>query len=195
MDHLLQEELQLAKANHQQTVCLMFAPYQCNMPVRIWLQNASQTSRLSSHYSTLLAQREAVIEELATQETDLKHALQEKAIKESQLKEDKTLLLTANKVLQDRLDTTLRSESTSGLSSTAEGGGTSGGTSEEDGMEDPAPLHPSEDVGREEEGEGLGTEQSIGEGVASPDSNLQLNMMQELSDDEHKEIKYFPPNR
>ena len=154
------------------------------------MQNASQTSRLSSHYSSLLAQREAVIEELATQETDLKHALQEKALKECQLKQDKTLLLTANRALQERLGTTLRSDSGSGLSSSAEGGELSEGEGE--GRVEP-------DVGRGE-GEGLRTEKEA-EGawqgvVTSPNASLRLNIMQEMSEDELKqEVKYFPPKK
>ena len=60
------------------------------------LQSATQTSRLSSHYSSLLAEREAVIEELATHETDLKLALEQKTFTESQLKQEKSVLLTVS---------------------------------------------------------------------------------------------------
>ena len=60
------------------------------------MQSASHTSRLSSHYSSLLAEREAVIEELATQETDLKLALQRKTLTESQLQQEKSDLLTVS---------------------------------------------------------------------------------------------------
>ena len=153
------------------------------------MQNANQTSRLSNHYSSLLAQREAVIEELATQETDLKYALQEKALKESQLKQDKTFLLTANKALQERLDTTLRSDSGSGLSSGAEGG--------EEGEESGGEGRVEPNVGRREEGgrteeEAKGAWQGV---VTSPDASLRLSIMQEMSEDEHKEVRYFPPKK
>ena len=60
------------------------------------LQNASRTSKLSSHYSSLLKEREAVIEELATHEENLKRALQQKAKNESELKQEKNLLLTVS---------------------------------------------------------------------------------------------------
>lgn len=68
------------------------------MLTEVWskLQSESRTSRLSSHYTSLLAEREAVIEELATNEMDLKRALEEKAINESELKQEKNLLLTVN---------------------------------------------------------------------------------------------------
>ena len=59
-------------------------------------QNASRSSRLSSHYSSLLAEREAVIEEMATHEMDLKRALEQKMQQESELKQEKTILLTVS---------------------------------------------------------------------------------------------------
>lgn len=44
----------------------------------------------------MLAEREAVIEELATHELDLKRALQEKAHHESELRQQKHMLMTVS---------------------------------------------------------------------------------------------------
>ncbi len=70
------------------------------MTVIVFVQNASQTSRLSSHYSSLLADREAVIDELSTHENDLKKALQHKVISESNLKQEKKFLLSVSAFME-----------------------------------------------------------------------------------------------
>lgn len=158
----------------------------------MYMQNASQTSRLSSHYSSLLAQREAVIEELATHESDLKYALQEKALKENQLKEDKTLLLTANKALQEQLNTTLQSDSGSALSSTA---GEGGERSESEETVEPSSLVAG---GEEEDSQeiGISVEEEGPISVSLPDTAPRLNVMHEARDEElQNQVKTFSPSR
>ena len=58
------------------------------------LQSDSKTKRLSSHFEGLLADREALIEQLATQESTLKHALEDKAQAERKLKEERQRLIS-----------------------------------------------------------------------------------------------------
>ena len=161
--------------------------------VLVYVQNASQTSRLSSHYSSLLAQREAVIEELATHESDLKHALQEKAQKENELKQDKTLLLTANKALQEQLNTTLRSDSGSGLSCTAVEEGEGSETKE---TVDPPPSLMA--VGEEEDSRevGMSVEEEDPLLASLSDTTPRLNGMQEAVGQElQNQVKSFSPSR
>ena len=57
-------------------------------------QSDSKTKRLSSHFEGLLADREALIEQLATQESTLKHALEDKAQAERKLKEERQRLIS-----------------------------------------------------------------------------------------------------
>ena len=58
------------------------------------LQSDSKTKRLSSHFESLLADREALIDQLATQESTLKHALEDKAQAERKLKDERQRLLS-----------------------------------------------------------------------------------------------------
>lgn len=100
------------------------------------------------------------------------------------------MLQTANKALQEKLDTTLRSESGTTLTSAGESGRSSGGSGDEETRE---AVTPPPTQNRNVEGEGGEEEPRFI--VTSPDSSLRLSIMQEAGDQDHKTVKYFPPKK
>lgn len=103
--------------------------------------------------------------------------------------------------MQEKLDTTLHSDSRSSYSGNESGhsrqlseeeGGGGCGLDPEDSI-----VRPDEDMVGEEEVDGM-TSRSIGaghRGVISPETGLHLNVIQEASDGEQEEVKYFPPKK
>ena len=104
------------------------------------------------------------------------------------------MLLTANKALQEQLDTTLRSESGTTLGSAGESGRSTGG-SEDEGTREAVALPTQDQSVGTAEGEEVEREEEPRFIVTSPDSSLRLSIMQETDDQGHKPVKYFPPKK
>ena len=72
----------------------------------IFLQSADNSRRISTHFTSLLAEREAHIEKLEEKETSLQQSLVSKVTSESELKQERKFLLSVSEKKQNFLYTT-----------------------------------------------------------------------------------------
>ena len=70
------------------------------------MQSANNSRRMSTHFSSLLAEREAHIEKLEEKETNLQQTLDSKVTSESKLKQERNLLLSVS-LKKRKLSTTI----------------------------------------------------------------------------------------
>ena len=100
MEQILQEQVLQAQEDSMQKVgCIIMnvaASRSKHLILVFYLQNVHKTSRLSSHYSSLLAHQEAQLETLRQKETSLQKTLSDKVTSETILKEEKRQLITVS---------------------------------------------------------------------------------------------------
>ena len=97
MEQMLQEQILQVKEDSQQKVSASVLNLLQHCEKFDFFQTASKAKRLSTHYSSLLAEREAHIEKLEEKETSLQQTLSTKVTSESNLKRERNLLLSVSK--------------------------------------------------------------------------------------------------